>query len=72
MVIARLNIRQARINAALSQRDLAKMLGVSSVAVLKWENGKSFPSADKLPALANALGVPIDELYSRDSPPAAG
>lgn len=70
--MARLNIRQARIKAALSQRDLAKQLGVSSVAVVKWESGKSFPSADKLPALASALGVPIDELYSRDSPPAAG
>lgn len=69
MVITRLNIRQARINAALSQRDLAKLLGVSSVAVFKWERGESFPSADKLPSLASALGVPIDELYSRDSPP---
>lgn len=71
MIIARLNIRQARINAALSQRDLAKLLGVSSVAVFKWERGESFPSADKLPSLASALGVPIDELYSRDSPPPA-
>jgi transcriptional regulator with XRE-family HTH domain len=69
LVITRLNIRQARINAALSQRDLAKLLGVSSVAVFKWERGESFPSADKLPSLASALGVPIDELYSRDSPP---
>lgn len=66
-----LNIRRARINAALSQRDLARLLGVSSVAVVKWESGKTFPSANKLPALANALGVSIDELYGRDSPPPA-
>lgn len=66
------NIRQARIAADLSQRELAKRLGVSSVAVFKWENGKSCPSADRLPALADALGIPIGALYGRDSPPAAG
>ena len=52
----------------MTQRDLAKKMGVSSVAVAKWENGKAFPSADKLPDLAKALGVPIDALFCRDSP----
>ena len=65
----KLNIRQTRLAANLSQRDLAQRLGISSAAVAKWEAGQSYPSADKLPALANALGVPIDQLYSRDSPP---
>lgn len=67
----KLNIRQARQAAAITQRELARRMGVSSVAVLKWETGQSYPSADKIPALADALGIPIDALYGRDSPPAA-
>lgn len=71
MIAPKLNIRQIRLMANLSQRDLAKRLGISSAAVAKWESGQSYPSGDKLPALANALGVPIDELYTHDPPTAA-
>ncbi len=65
---SKLNIRRARLLANLPQRDLARKLGISFAAVAKWEAGLSNPSADKLPALANALGIPIDELYDRGSP----
>ena len=67
-VIVRLNIREVRIEAAISQTALAKRLGISSAAVSKWEKGKSYPSADRIPDLANALGVPIDQLYGHDPP----
>lgn len=70
MIAPKLNIRQVRLMANLSQRDLAKRLGISSAAVAKWEAGQSYPSGDKLPALASALGVPIDALYTQDPSPA--
>lgn len=47
-------------------------MGVDQAAVHRWEIGKAMPRAAKLPELAALLHCTIDELYSRDSPPAAG
>ncbi|PAU46396.1 hypothetical protein CK936_24320 [Streptomyces albireticuli] len=53
-----------RRSAGLRQVDLAKMLGVSKTAVVDWENEHS-PSAERLPAIAEALGVDLDVLFPR-------
>lgn len=45
---------------------LAEAVGVSHVAVLNWESPEGKPLADKLPAIADALGVSIDALYGRE------
>lgn len=47
--------------------DLAKKLCVSVPTVSRWESGEDFPAAARLPALADALGCTIDELYGRGS-----
>lgn len=39
-MILRSAIRAARLNAKLSQAELAKKMGVSRVSVTNWENGK--------------------------------
>ena len=58
------NIRKLRIEHGLTQEKLADFLGVSFQAVSKWENGDSMPDITRLPSLAKALGVSIDELLS--------
>lgn len=45
---------------------VAAALNVSSNAVSKWVNGQAYPSADKLPALANLFGCTIDQLFGCD------
>lgn len=59
----RMNIRQLRTRAGLSQEALAAKVGVGRTAVTFWEAGVQYPSADKLPKLAAALGCSIDDLY---------
>lgn len=54
-----LALRKAR---GLTQLDLAKTMGVVGSAVCFWEQGTQYPSLDKLPALAQALGVDYNEL----------
>lgn len=56
-------LRSARIRAGLSLADVAKPMGVSRQAVQQWELGTRWPNPDRLPALAELLGVTIDELY---------
>ena len=67
-----MRIRELREQAGLTQDQIAEHMGVDQAAVHRWEIGKAMPRAAKLPELAALLHCTIDELYSRDSPPAAG
>ncbi len=48
--------------ADLTQKDLARVCGVTSQAVSKWERGISCPDIQILDELAAALGVDLQEL----------
>jgi transcriptional regulator with XRE-family HTH domain len=61
-----LEIRKLREAAGLSVVEVAQALGVSDVAIYKWETAQTIPTSDKLPALADVLGCTIDALYGRD------
>lgn len=54
-------LRQAR---GLSSGELAQMAGLSPSYVTEIEKGKKYPKADKIPALAAALGTSYDYLIS--------
>jgi len=60
-------IKQFREANGLEQEFVAKALGVDRATVSKWENGKFFPRADKLPALAKILKCTVDELLCKDT-----
>ncbi|MET9610749.1 helix-turn-helix transcriptional regulator [Streptomyces sp. NPDC006512] len=62
-------LRKVRRAADLTQGEIADRLGVSVPAVVGWESGKSVPDGEKLPALAQALGADLDELFPRHLPP---
>ena len=55
-------IRSARINAGLTQEQLAKKSGVATITIRQYELGKRKPRIDQLQKIANALNVPIMEL----------
>jgi transcriptional regulator with XRE-family HTH domain len=48
----------------LTQEALGNAVGVSAQAVSKWENGGT-PDVELLPAIADTLGVSIDDLFGR-------
>lgn len=57
-------LKKKRIDAGLSQAELASMLSTVQSAVSAWESGEKMPRAAQLPALAKALSCSIDELYT--------
>ena len=61
---------QARKRRGLSQLELAEQIGVSRQAVSKWETGEAAPDLVKLLALAEALGISLDQLCGREAPSA--
>ena len=60
-------IRTLREKAGLTQKDLADKLFVSSVAVSKWERGKSLPDIPTLRELAVLLEMDVDGLIDGTS-----
>lgn len=61
-------INQARLRAGLTQADVAYRLRehghkANERSIRRWESGQHAPHANVVPALAEALGVSIDELY---------
>lgn len=58
-------IRRRREALQMTQREMARRIGVSHVAIHNWETGGRRPRADLLPAIAAALDCTIDELYGR-------
>lgn len=57
-----ITVRAARVNVGLLQKEAAKHLGVSNKTLGNWENGITFPPADKIPAICELYGVPYDYL----------
>lgn len=63
-------LRVLRRSAGLTQAALAKVLGVSKTAVVDWEkDDEHCPPAERLPAIAMALGEDLDVLFPRYGPP---
>jgi transcriptional regulator with XRE-family HTH domain len=48
----------------MTQKDLAKKLGVTDKAVSRWETGKGFPDVSLLITLAGEMGVSVSELIT--------
>lgn len=55
-------VKKLRIEAGLTQEDIAKKLDLSKTAVGAWENGRAKPRLDKMNQLSDLFGVPVSEL----------
>ncbi|MGP9017585.1 helix-turn-helix domain-containing protein [Streptomyces sp. BR1] len=62
-------LRVARRAAGKRLQDVGASLGVSKVSVADWENGKSVPQPERLPAIARAVDQDVDVLFPRLGPP---
>lgn len=62
------NIRALRKQAGLTQTALAEALGIKQQVVVRYEKEEINPEVAKLPALAKALGVSIEELFREGYP----
>ncbi len=55
-------IELERRKADLTQQQLAELVGVTSGAVSKWEQGVTIPRSDRLVIVADVLGVKVEDL----------
>lgn len=56
----KISMASARVNAGLTQKELATECKVSEATIIKWEQGKASPHIKRLPLLEKAYGIPLD------------
>lgn len=56
------NIKRLREKSGISVVNLAKMLGITHIAIYMWQNGKSVPSLRILLALGKIFGVKVEDI----------
>ena len=62
----RISLEAARVNARLSQKELADILGVSNTTVGNWEAGTTEPSLSQLRKISELSGIPMDFIFVPD------
>ena len=55
-------LKELRMERNWTQGQLAKKIGVTRTAVVKWESGKAYPTAEKLIELACIFKCQVDYL----------
>lgn len=55
-----ISLKAARVNAGYSQKEAAKILGISNKTLCSWENGKTFPDQPMIVKLCELYGVTYD------------
>lgn len=60
-------LRRAREDRGVSRFALAIALGVTERTIARWEAGQGSPSIDQAFAIADSLGVAIDDLRSGEA-----
>ena len=59
----KISLKAARVNADMTQDDVARELGVSNKTVLNWETGKTTPSPATVKALADLYRMPLNNIF---------
>ena len=60
------NIKKARLDAGLTQIEVAEKLGVAQAQYARWENGGRNPRDETVKKLAEIFGVTFDKLQGRN------
>ncbi len=60
--MAKIRLEAARVNAGLTQEELAEKMGVSRQSVIDWENGKREMKPAYLFYFCNITGFEVDDI----------
>lgn len=58
-----ISLEAARVNAKLTQKELADILGVSNATIVNWENGRTEPNLTQLKKISELSGIPMDFIF---------
>lgn len=64
-----ISLAAARVNANLTQAEMAIKLGVHRTTVYNWENGKTSPDSAQLKKIGELSHIPTDYIFLPDTLP---
>ena len=63
METLQISLAAARINAKMTQEDVARKMHVSKGTIVNWESGKISPKHVQLCFLSELYGIPVDNIF---------
>lgn len=58
-----ISLAAARVNANMTQEDVAKIMGVTRYSIANWENGKTIPGIPEIEMLCRIYNIPQDYIF---------
>ena len=59
----KISLAAARVNAKMTQEEVAKAINKSKNTIVNWENGKTMPDTPALTMLASLYNISIDNIF---------
>lgn len=63
MVELQISLAAARVNAGLTQEEVARHMHVGKQTIVAWENGNSEPKLSQARELSNLYNMPLDYIF---------
>ena len=61
--VIQISLAAARVNAKLTQEDVAKRMKIGKRTIINWEKGVSAQSFADLKMLSDIYGIPLDNIF---------
>lgn len=61
--ILKISLAAARVNAGMTQEDVAKALKVSKNTIVNWEKGETEPKISRIRELSELYNMPLDNIF---------
>ena len=63
MAEIQISLAAARVNAGMTQENVANRLGVSKQTIINWEKGRNIPGIPEVETLARIYNIPQDNIF---------
>mgnify|MGYP000613114318 FL=1 len=64
--VIQVSLAAARVNAKLTQEEVAKRMKIGKRTIINWEKGASIPSFADVKMLSDIYGIPVDNIFLPD------
>ena len=61
--VIQISLAAARVNAKLTQEDVAKRMKIGKRTIINWEKGISVPSFSDMNMLSQIYNIPVDNIF---------
>ena len=58
-----ITLEAARVNAGMTQKEVAMAMNVDRTTVIRWEKAKKIPNYDESEKLAELYRIPLDNIF---------